>query len=91
MAAFNVRISDETIQATAFNAMIEWSTFGIQTARVDQTWIDAATVQTIAQFCWRTVFVVLANRLVIDDCKQNEFHFSLLHLPFECVNRDKPG
>lgn len=43
--------------------------FSMIAARVGRTWIDATTVETIAEFIGWAIFVVLAYWLIIDDCK----------------------
>lgn len=68
---FDVRISNEAIQASTLNAMIERCTLCVFAARIDRTRIDASTVQAIAQFRRRAIFIVLADGLVVERCKQN--------------------
>lgn len=62
--AFNVRITGEAVQAAALDRMIGGRAFGVLAARVDGARIDAAPVQAVAQFRWRAIFVVLADRII---------------------------
>lgn len=64
LMAFDVRIAGEAVHAAALDRMIGGRAFGVLAARIDGARIDAAPVQAVAQFRWRAIFVVLADRII---------------------------